>query len=91
VTNTGILQLYRVHQMMKSHVGIAATQTREQGRHQSRESDHWVAAECAEQEIEPDYIRLEPMQRLQETKNTARIVERPAAQDAEARLLDMRV
>ena len=89
VTNAGILQFDRIHQVMKSNVRIAAAQAREQGRHQSGESYNWIAAECAKEQIEPDHIRLEPMQGLQKAEHAARIVKRPAALNAESRLLDM--
>lgn len=64
---------------------IAAAQTGEQRRHEAGEGNNRVAAEGAEQQVEPDYVRLKLVQRFQEAKYTVGIIERPAAQDIKSR------
>jgi ribosomal protein L44E len=83
VANARILEFYGIHQVMESDVRVAAAQTREQRRHESRKSHERVAPERAEQQVEPHHVRLEPVQRLEEAKDTARVVERPAALNRE--------
>jgi hypothetical protein len=53
---------------MKGHVSVAAAQSSEQRRHEAGERYHRIATECAEQQIEPDDIGLEPVQGLQQSK-----------------------
>lgn len=77
--NPDVLQFDRVHQVMQRHVSIAATQAGEQGRHQARERDQGITAECAEQKVEPDYVRLQAAQCFQQPVRTRRIIKRPAA------------
>lgn len=68
--NAHVLEFNRVHQVMKSHVGITAAQTRQQGRHQSGEGNEWIPPEGAEQQVEPHDVRLQLMQGLQQTVGT---------------------
>jgi hypothetical protein len=83
VANSDVLEFDRIHQVMQRNVSIATTQASEQGRHQPRKSHERITAERAEQQIEPDDIRFDPVQRLQQAEYASRIIERPAAQDGE--------
>jgi hypothetical protein len=74
---------------MQGHVSVAAAQSSEQRRHQAGERHHRITAEGAEQQIEPDDIRLEPVQGLQQSKEAAGIIERPAAHNCKAIWFDM--
>jgi hypothetical protein len=65
VANSDIFEFDRIHQVMQRNVSIAATQAGEQGSHQARKSNERITAERAEQQIEPDDIRFNPVQRLQ--------------------------
>src|SRR5580704_16361169 len=69
---------------MQRNVGVAAAQSRQQWSHQSGKSDQWITAERAEQQIEPNHIRLKSMQRLQQTESTTRVIERPATQNSKS-------
>lgn len=79
MANARILEFHGIHQMMESHMCIAAAQARQQRRHKPGESHERVASERAEQQVKPHYVGLEPIQRLKKAKYTSRIVERPAA------------
>ncbi len=54
-----VLQFDRIHEVVQSHMGIPSTQPGEQRRHEAAESYEWVSAKSAEQQIEPDHIRLQ--------------------------------
>jgi len=58
VSNTDILQLNRIHQVMKRNVRITSPQTCKQGCHQSAESDDRIATEGTKEQIEPNNIRF---------------------------------
>ena len=66
-------------------MGVAATQPREKRRHQSRESYHRIAPEGAEQQIEPDDVRFQFADSLDDAAHASRIVKRPAALHREFR------
>ncbi|MGE5055735.1 MAG: hypothetical protein ACM3WP_16375 [Acidobacteriota bacterium] len=78
VPNSDILQLHRIHQVMKCDVRVAATQTGKKGRHQTAERNQRIPAEGAEQQVEPDDVRLELAQRFQQPIRTRGIIEGPA-------------
>lgn len=56
--NTCVLQIDRVHEVMQGDVSVAAAQTCQQRSEQPEESIEGIAAEGAEQQIEPNDIRL---------------------------------
>ena len=87
--NPDILQFHSIHQVMEGDVGIASAQAREQRSHEAGESDDGISSEGAEEQIEPDHVWLEPIDRFQEAEKTAGIVEGPAAHDVEALGLNM--
>ena len=78
VANSNILQFHRIHQVMKCHVRIAATEASEKGRHQTAEGNQRISAEGAEQQVEPHDVGLQPAQGFQQPIRTPRIIERPA-------------
>ena len=57
-THTRVLQFNRIHQVVQGHMGIIAAQTGQYGRHQPRKSNHGIASKSAEQQIEPNHVRL---------------------------------
>ena len=87
--NANVLEIDGIHQVVQGDVGVASTESREQRRHQAAEGDHRSTSECAEQEIEPDDVRLEAVNGADDANGTAWVIERPAAQDRETRRLDM--
>ncbi len=86
-----IFQFHCVHQVMKCHMSVAATQTSQKWRHQSAESDQRIPSKCTEEEIEPNYVWLKSVQCPQQTIRAARVVERPAARDRKSVYLHMAV
>jgi hypothetical protein len=78
VANSYVLQLHRIHQVMKCDVRVAATQASEKGRHQTAERNERIPAERAEQQVEPHDVGLQPAQGFQQPIRTRRIIERPA-------------
>ncbi len=74
---------------MQRNVGIAATQACEQWSHEAGKSYQGVASERTEQQIEPDHVGLQPVQRLEQAEGTEGIIERPAALNRESLGLDM--
>jgi hypothetical protein len=89
VPNSDVFEFYRIHQMMQRNVGIAATQAGEQRCHQARKSYERLTSERAEEQIEPDNIRFDSVQRLQQAEEATRIVKGPAAQDSKSLGLGM--
>lgn len=89
VAHAGVFQLNGVHEVMQRDMGVSAAQAREQRRHQSAESYQRVAAESAEEKIEPDDVRFQPMQGPQQVNRTCGIIERPATQHVETLGLDV--
>jgi hypothetical protein len=85
VFHPGVLQVHCVHQMMQSDMCIASTETRQHRREQPKECIDRIAAECAEQEIEPNYVGFLPPQHSQQSVSTERVVEGPASFDPETR------
>lgn len=78
VANSDILQLHRIHEVMKCDVRVAATQAREKGRHQTAEGNQRIPAEGAKQQVEPHDVGLQPAQGFQQPIRTRRIIEGPA-------------
>jgi hypothetical protein len=79
-----ILQVNGVHQVVQGNVRVAAAQTHHQRRKQSQERVQRITPKCAEQQIEPNYVRLTFIERFQKANRTQRIVERPTAINREA-------
>jgi hypothetical protein len=84
VANAYVLQFDRVHEVVQSHMGVSSTEASEQRRHEAAESDEWVSAKGAEQQIKPDDIRLQAPDGSDQPIDGGRIVERPAPQYREA-------
>lgn len=63
---------------------VASAEAREQRRQQTEEGIDGIAAKCAEQQVEPNHVRLLPAQHFQQSKNAQRIIEGPASFDGEA-------
>ncbi len=74
---------------MQGNVGVAAAETCEQRRHEPCKGNKGIPAKGAEQQIEPDHIRLQTVQSPQQADGTTRIIERPAAQDGKPLRLDV--
>lgn len=64
-------------------MGIATKETRKERSQKSTEGYQGIAAEGAEEKIEPDHVRLLSADRTQNASRTRRIVERPAPFDRE--------
>ena len=60
-----IAQVDRIHQVMEGDMRIVAAQTSEQGRRKTGKSGQGVVAKGAEQQVEPNHIRLQPVQKVQ--------------------------
>jgi hypothetical protein len=69
---------------MERNVGVAAAEPGEQWGHETAERNHRIATEGAEEQIEPNYVRLQLPDGLQQPKYSQRIVERPATDDVES-------
>jgi hypothetical protein len=78
VSNSRILQIDGVHQVMQSYVGIAPTQTDQQRSKEAQEGVEGISAERAEQQVKPHYIGFQSADCLEKAKRTGGIVERPA-------------
>jgi len=65
-------------------MGIFPSRTRYQGQHQSGKSIQRFVAEGAEEQIEPNDIRLTFSQLRQQAKDTGGTIWRPAAHDGKA-------
>ncbi len=89
MSNSDILQFHGVHQVMQRYVGVTATQAGKQWSHEAGERNERVAAERAEQKVEPNYVRLQTMQCLEQAVRACWIVERPAAHDIKALQFDV--
>ncbi len=90
VANAGILQVHGVHQVMQGDVGVAAAQSRHERSEQPEECIERIAAEGAEEQIEPDDIRLQPIESFQDACRAGGVVERPAALHRETLQLRLR-
>jgi hypothetical protein len=75
--------------MMQRYMRITSAQTSEQRGHEAGESYQRVASKRAEQEIEPNYVGFQTMQRLEQAGPAAKIIERPAAHDIKPFRLNM--
>lgn len=84
IANSSVPQVNGIHQMMQRNVGVAATQAREQRRHETAKGHQRISAECTEEQIEPDNVRFETLQCLDQIECICRIVERPAAENGKA-------
>jgi hypothetical protein len=62
VANARILQIHRVHQVVQGYVRVAAAQPCGQWGEQSQKCVERISAECAEQQVEPDHVRLQAIQ-----------------------------
>jgi hypothetical protein len=56
VTDSGVLEFYRIHQMVQCDVRVTSAQACQKRCHQAGKSDQGVTSERAEQKIEPDYV-----------------------------------
>jgi len=65
--------------MMQGDVGIATGETGKNRSEKPGESDQWIAAEGAEEEIKPNHVRFEFADRIQNVNRACRVVERPAS------------
>jgi len=78
-THSSVLQVDGIHEMVQRHMGVAAAQAGQQWSQQSGERDEGIAAESAEQQVEPDDVGLQLPERAQQPNRTGGVVERPAA------------
>lgn len=74
IANTGVFQVYRVHQVMQGDVRVGTGEASEHWRHQPRERNHRTAAESTEEQIEPYNVWLQTAHRTQQMNNTLRAV-----------------
>ena len=61
-------------------MGISPAEPCQQRSHEAAECYDRIAAECAEQQVEPDYVWLEPTQSAHQPNDACRMVERPTSQ-----------
>ena len=69
-----IAQVDGVHQVMEGDMRVVAAQTSEQWRRQTGKRGQRVVAKCAEQQVEPDHIRLQLVQQVQQPHRAGEIV-----------------
>lgn len=79
MANAGIFQIHGVHEVMQRHMGIASAEARQQRSEESGKGDQGIAAEGAEQQVEPNHVRLDFADGLQDVGSAGRVVEGPAA------------
>ena len=79
VANTSIFQIHGVHQVMQRDMGIATGETGKNRGEKPGKSNQWIAAEGAEVEINPNHVRFEFADRIQNVNRACRVVERPAS------------
>jgi hypothetical protein len=82
--DAGIFEVDGIHQVMQGDMRVAAHQTSEKRREQARECDERIPAEGAKEQIEPNDIGLELIDRTENSNRAGRIVERPAAENGKA-------
>jgi hypothetical protein len=83
--HASILQIDSIHEVMQRDVRVAAIQPRQQRCHQARESNYWVVAERAEQQIEPHDVGFQFADGLDDAAHAPGIIKRPAALHGELR------
>jgi hypothetical protein len=89
VPNADVFQVHRIHQVMQRDMRIAAAQSCQQRSHEAGKGHEGIAAERTEQQVEPDYVGLQPVQRLEQAERTQGIIERPAPLNGKPLGLDM--
>jgi hypothetical protein len=62
---SSVFQVDGIHEMVQCHMGVAAAQAGQQWSHQSGKRNQGIAAESAEQEVEPDDVGLQFPERAQ--------------------------
>jgi hypothetical protein len=75
-----VFQFDRIHEVMQGHMCISSTQARKQRRHEPAESDEWVPAKGAKQQIKPDDVGLQAPNSSDQPIDRGWVVERPAPQ-----------
>ncbi len=78
-----IAQIDRVHQVMQRDMRIVAAQTGEQRGRQTAERGQRIVAKGAEQQVEPDDVRIQLMHHAQQPRRTGGIVGGPAPANVE--------
>jgi hypothetical protein len=58
VAHSGVLEFDGIHEMVQGHVSVSPPQTCEKGRQEAAEGYERISPESAEQQIEPNDIRL---------------------------------
>lgn len=79
-----VLQVNRIHQVVQGDVRVATAQSGEQRSQQAEKGIDGIAAKCAEQQVKPNHIGLEPVQCTEQASRTGRIIEGPATNHVEA-------
>lgn len=82
--NACILQIDGIHQVVQGHVRVAPAHARQHGGKQPEKSVNRISPKRAEQQVEPDHIRLKPGNRSEKMRRVHRVVERPAALHGES-------
>lgn len=70
-------------------MGIVSAEACQQRSHQPAESYQRIPPECAEQQVEPNYIRLHAPQHPDQAQDASRVVEGPATHDRKSLRLDV--
>jgi hypothetical protein len=74
---------------MEGDVGVPSAKAREQRSHEAGESYDGITPKGTKEQIEPNHIGLEAIDRLQQAEQTAGVVEGPAANDCKSLGLSM--
>jgi hypothetical protein len=79
IAHARVLQVYRIHQMVKRYVGVATAETGKQRSEKAGKGDERVMAEGAEEQIEPDNIGFLFANRVEDAGQAGEVVKSPAA------------
>ena len=60
-------------------MGVPSAKARQQRSHEAGECYDWITPKGAKEQIEPNHIGLEPIDRLEQAEQTAGVIEGPAA------------
>ena len=77
--DTGILQVDRLHQLMKRHMCVKTIESRNGGNRDADERGQRFTAETGKSEIEPNYVGFTPADFANQTPGIGESVECPAA------------
>jgi hypothetical protein len=74
---------------MEGDVGVPSAKARQQRSHEAGECYDRITPKGTKEQIEPNHIGLEPIDRLEQAEQTAGVIEGPAANDRKSLGLSM--